>query len=241
MKINFGLVEFCIFLFWEISYLENVHAQKFPSLVFVSHCFHNFCQKLQKIKKVNVINPLVKKERVILWFFSPSAITSAVMSSFTTAGVIFFFRPKPFFFHCSFLLFWYSCFVFFFLLMKLIERLCKMPYFQVISKCGYCGKTQFPHSFEQIARNYAEIVPLPKISTPENYVKLRYFKQCLLKILTHSCPFLPLYTPWKHKKTNGFLGFSGGIEWEHWFSGVSRSIKGNIGQIWVKLLNFDTK
>ena len=30
----------------------------------------------------------------------------------------------------------------------------------------FCGKAQFPHSFGQIARNYAEIVPFRKISTP---------------------------------------------------------------------------
>ena len=39
----------------------------------------------------------------------------------------------------------------------------------------FCGKAQFPHSLGRIARNSAESVPFHKISTPENYVKLRYF------------------------------------------------------------------
>ena len=41
----------------------------------------------------------------------------------------------------------------------------------------FCGKGQFPHSFGRIARNYAETVPFPKISTPGNQVKLQYFSQ----------------------------------------------------------------
>ena len=32
----------------------------------------------------------------------------------------------------------------------------------------FCGKKQFPHSFGQIARNFAETVPFHKISTPGN-------------------------------------------------------------------------
>ena len=32
----------------------------------------------------------------------------------------------------------------------------------------FCGKAQFPHSFGQIARNYAESVPFHKISIPGN-------------------------------------------------------------------------
>ena len=39
----------------------------------------------------------------------------------------------------------------------------------------FCGKAQFPHSFGQIVRNYAETDPFHKISTPGNWVKLRYF------------------------------------------------------------------
>ena len=30
----------------------------------------------------------------------------------------------------------------------------------------FCGKAQFPHSFERIAQNYAETVPFYKIPTP---------------------------------------------------------------------------
>ena len=30
----------------------------------------------------------------------------------------------------------------------------------------FCGKAQFPQSFEQIARNYVETVPFHKNSTP---------------------------------------------------------------------------
>ena len=37
----------------------------------------------------------------------------------------------------------------------------------------FCGKAQFLHRFERIARNYAETVPFHKISTPGNQVKLR--------------------------------------------------------------------
>ena len=39
----------------------------------------------------------------------------------------------------------------------------------------FCGTAQFSHSFERIARNYAETVPFHKNSTPGNEVKLRYF------------------------------------------------------------------
>ena len=42
----------------------------------------------------------------------------------------------------------------------------------------FFGKAQFPHSFERIARNYAETVSFHKISTPENQVKLRDFSHC---------------------------------------------------------------
>ena len=42
----------------------------------------------------------------------------------------------------------------------------------------FCGKAEFPHSFGQFARNYAETVPFHKISTPGNQVKLRYFSWC---------------------------------------------------------------
>ena len=75
----------------------------------------------------------------------------------------------------------------------------------------FCGKAQFPHSFGRITRNYAEIVPFRKISTPENYVKLRYFMQCyvkmsvfgviLIRIFQHSdwiprdTPYLSVFSP----------------------------------------------
>ena len=50
----------------------------------------------------------------------------------------------------------------------------------------FCGKAQFPYSFGRIARNCAETVPLRKISTPGNQVKLRYFSQCKCKkIIVH--------------------------------------------------------
>ena len=42
----------------------------------------------------------------------------------------------------------------------------------------FCGNAQFPHSFGQIASNYAETDIFRKISTPGNQVKLRYFWQC---------------------------------------------------------------
>ena len=32
----------------------------------------------------------------------------------------------------------------------------------------FCGKAQFPHSFGQIARNYAETLPFHKICVPGN-------------------------------------------------------------------------
>ena len=32
----------------------------------------------------------------------------------------------------------------------------------------FCGKAHFPHSFGRFARNYEEIVPFHKISTPDN-------------------------------------------------------------------------
>ena len=39
----------------------------------------------------------------------------------------------------------------------------------------FCGHAQFPHSFWQFARNYAETVPVHKIFTLWNYLKLRHF------------------------------------------------------------------
>ena len=42
----------------------------------------------------------------------------------------------------------------------------------------FCGQTQFAYSFGRFAQNYAETVPFHNISTPRNYVKLRYFLQC---------------------------------------------------------------
>ena len=44
----------------------------------------------------------------------------------------------------------------------------------------FCGKAQFPHSFGGLAQNYAETVPLYKISIPGNSVKSRYFTKFLL-------------------------------------------------------------
>ena len=41
----------------------------------------------------------------------------------------------------------------------------------------FCGKAKFPHSFGRFARNYAETVPLRKIFTPGNQLKLWYFSQ----------------------------------------------------------------
>ena len=43
----------------------------------------------------------------------------------------------------------------------------------------FCGKAQFPQSFGQIAWNSTETVHFQKISTPWNYVKFRYFTQCM--------------------------------------------------------------
>ena len=39
----------------------------------------------------------------------------------------------------------------------------------------FYGKAQFRHTFGGIVRNYVKTVPLRKISTPGNQVKLRYF------------------------------------------------------------------
>ena len=41
----------------------------------------------------------------------------------------------------------------------------------------FCGRSQFPHSFERIVRNYEETVPFHKSSASWNYVKLRYFSE----------------------------------------------------------------
>ena len=49
----------------------------------------------------------------------------------------------------------------------------------------FCGKAQFPHSFDRIAGNYTETVLFRKISTPGNQVKLQYFSQCILFIFIH--------------------------------------------------------
>ena len=38
----------------------------------------------------------------------------------------------------------------------------------------FCGKTQFWHSFEQFAQNYAETVRFHKVNTPGNQLKLRF-------------------------------------------------------------------
>ena len=34
--------------------------------------------------------------------------------------------------------------------------------------------------------------------------------------LTLFYPMFPFHSPWKHQKTEGFLGFSGGVKSEHW-------------------------
>ena len=41
----------------------------------------------------------------------------------------------------------------------------------------FCGKTQFLDSLGRFTRNYLDTVPFHKISTPGNWVKLRYFTQ----------------------------------------------------------------
>ena len=43
----------------------------------------------------------------------------------------------------------------------------------------WCG------NFERIIRHYAETVPFHKISTPWNWVKLRYFMQCNLPVISY--------------------------------------------------------
>ena len=53
----------------------------------------------------------------------------------------------------------------------------------------FCGKAQFQHSFGRSNQKYAEIVPFHKISTPENYVKSRYFSQCYTRKVV---PLTPL-------------------------------------------------
>ena len=47
---------------------------------------------------------------------------------------------------------------------------------------------------------------------------IRFQKHLMSKVLqlTHSCPILSLYTPWKYQKIKGFLVFSGSMKWEHW-------------------------
>ena len=54
----------------------------------------------------------------------------------------------------------------------------------------FCGKAQFPRSFGPIAQNYAEAVNFYKISTPENWVKLRYFTQWILNTFQANVNFL---------------------------------------------------
>ena len=56
----------------------------------------------------------------------------------------------------------------------LCKTLRKIPYFHLIS---WCGNFVERHRRRRIARNYAETVSFHKISTPWNYVKLRYFTQ----------------------------------------------------------------
>ena len=51
------------------------------------------------------------------------------------------------------------------------------------------------------------------------FVVLSVVKNCLTPEsapLTHFWSMFPFYTPWKHRKTFGFLVFSGGIKCEHW-------------------------
>ena len=45
----------------------------------------------------------------------------------------------------------------------------------------FCGKAQFPHSFRQFARNYAETVPFYKISTHGIFCSVMYvlFTPCV--------------------------------------------------------------
>ena len=52
----------------------------------------------------------------------------------------------------------------------------KIPQFYLISWCETFGeKSQFPHSFGRIARNYAETVNFSKISIPGNQGELTVF------------------------------------------------------------------
>ena len=46
----------------------------------------------------------------------------------------------------------------------------------------FFGKEKFQQSFGWIAQNSVETLPLHKISTPGNYVKFWYFRQCLCLI-----------------------------------------------------------
>ena len=55
----------------------------------------------------------------------------------------------------------------------------------------FCRKAQFLHSIGRIARNYAEIVPFCKISTPGNQVILQYFLQWTLIHFFLMFPFDP--------------------------------------------------
>ena len=55
---------------------------------------------------------------------------------------------------------------------------------------NFVEKAQFLHCFGRFARNYAEIVPLLKISTPENWVKLRYLSHFKSSIKSEQLIFL---------------------------------------------------
>ena len=71
-------------------------------------------------------------------------------------------------------------------------------------------KTQFPHSFWQIPRNYAETMPFRKISTPGNQVKLRYFSQCPLQRGIRYIDSLPRLDYFASKTCSRMLEYSAG-------------------------------
>ena len=50
------------------------------------------------------------------------------------------------------------------------------------------------------------------------YQLLTNYFSCLKKLhaFTHFWPMFPFYNPWKQKKINDILVFSGGVKWEHW-------------------------
>ena len=95
--------------------------------------------------------------------------------------------------------------------------LCIHPYFLILLD-NLVTKTSFQR-FSQWKASNITLLWLEKFTIFCNQIVFRIISipwlVCLI-VLMHLRLMLPIYAPWKHLKTYGFLIFSGGIEREQW-------------------------